>query len=297
MNASLTIFFLKLSRVIPKQIVAKLAGLKVNLDKAGMRISYKVYIGIALFASILTGVLTFVFGFGLLILFDPAYSLSLLIPFSLALLLGFFAGLLAFAVSYVYPITVASSRGNNIDTNLPMITNFMSVLASSGMPPEGIFNSLARVGGEFKIDKEAQDVVRDISLRGKDLNSALRNASAGSPSRRFATLLDGFVTTSTMGGDLAAYLRMESDKFKRDRMLSMKRFLDTLGVIAEAYIAFMVAAPLMLIVMLSVMSFIGGDIGIANMNPAMLLNLLTFVLMPAGVAMMIFLVDGITPLR
>ena len=142
-----------------------------------------------------------------------------------------------------------------------------------------------------------QDIVRDISLRGKDLNSALKGASMRSPSRRFAALIDGFVTTSTMGGDLAAYLRLESDKFKRDRMLRMKRFLDSLGVIAEAYIAFMVAAPLMLIVMLSVMSFIGGDIGIGNLDPAVLLNILTFVFMPGGVAIMLFLVDAITPLR
>lgn len=297
MNPKLITFFLKVSHLVPNRITNKLTGLKTNLAKSSMRISFKVYIGLAIFASILTGTLTFFISFSLLIITRSSPTIIFALPFSIALILGLFAALLAFAVVYIYPLIVASSRGNKIDANLPIISNFMAVLASSGMPPEGVFNSLARVGGEFKIDKEAQDIVRDISLRGKDLNAALKSASARSPSRRFASLIDGFVTTATMGGDLAAYLRLESDKFKRDRMLKMKRFLDSLGVIAEAYIAFMVAAPLMLIVMLSVMAFIGGEVSIANLDPVVLLNILTFVFMPAGVAIMIFMVDAITPMR
>jgi flagellar protein FlaJ len=297
MKPTLTKFFLKVSKIAPKQILNKFASLKASLAKASMRINFEVYIGLILFSSILAGTLTFIISFGLLIFTSSIYSTSLITPFVIALMMALISGLLAFGISYIYPLTVASARGSKIDANLPIISNFMAVLASSGMPPEGVFYSLARVGKEFKIDKEAKDIVRDISLRGKDLNTALKSASESSPSRRFTSLIDGFVTTSTMGGDLASYLRSESDKFKRDRMLKMKRFLDSLGVIAEAYIAFMVAAPLMLIVMLSVMSFIGGDIGIGNIDPAVLLNILTFVFMPAGVAIMLFMVDAITPMR
>ena len=297
MNPTLTKFFLKVSKIFPKQIQNKLISLKSSIAKASMRINFEVYIGLMMFSSILTGTITFIFSFGLLILTGPIYSANLITPFAISLILAIIAGLLVFGISYIYPLTVASQRGSKIDANLPIISNFMAVLASSGMPPEGVFYSLARVGGEFKIDKEAQNIIRDISLRGKDLNAALKSASEKSPSRKFSSLLDGFITTSTMGGDLASYLRSESDKFKRGRMIKMKSYLDTLGVIAEAYIAFMVAAPLMLIVMLSVMSFIGGDIGIGNLDPAVLLNILTFVFMPGGVAIMIFMVDAITPMR
>jgi len=77
----------------------------------------------------------------------------------------------------------------------------------------------------------------------------------------------------------------------------VKHFIDNLGMIAEAYITFMVAGPLMLIIMLSVMSFIGGGIAIVGLDPMVLLNLLTFVFLPAGVGMMIMIVDGMNPQR
>lgn len=261
------------------------------MAKAGIRIGFQVYMGLLFFTSIVAGAATFAISIPFLMLFNVEGSLEL------AVLTGVLASVFSMVICYVYPKAVGSSRGSKIDASLPIIANFMSVLASSGITPEAIFHSLARVGAEFNVDREAKDVIRDVAFMGLDLHTALKKASERSPSRKFAALIDGFVTTSNMGGDLAAYLRLEADKYKRARMLKMRRFLDNLGVIAEAYIAFMVAAPLMLIVMISVMAFIGGGITIANLDPKVLLDILTFVVLPAGVAIMIFLVDFMTPMR
>jgi hypothetical protein len=73
--------------------------------------------------------------------------------------------------------------------------------------------------------------------------------------------------------------------------------LDNLAVIAETYVTFMVAAPLALIVMLSVMAFMGGGAMIGNLDPGLILNLLTFVIMPSGVAILILAVDNMSPQR
>jgi hypothetical protein len=81
------------------------------------------------------------------------------------------------------------------------------------------------------------------------------------------------------------------------RLVKMKSFLDNLSVISEVYITFMVAAPLMMIVMLSVMSFLGGGVTFGNLDPRVLLDLLTFVITPVGVLIMILAVDSITPQR
>jgi flagellar protein FlaJ len=165
------------------------------------------------------------------------------------------------------------------------------------MPAENIFRSLGRVGEEFGISKEVESIIRDIQLLGVDLHVALKKAAERSPSRGFAKLLDGIVTTSHMGGDLALYLREESEKYKRERMLNVKHFVDNLSLIAETYITFMVAGPLMLIIMLSVMSFIGGGVTLGNLDPMDLLNLMTFVFLPGGVGMMILIVDAMNPQR
>jgi flagellar protein FlaJ len=292
-DSKLITFLWELSGIVPARIVSKFGSLERNLDKASIRTAFRVYVGLMAFASITSGLAAFAMSLPMLTLLHFAIIQSL----ALSTLVGILVGGLSIVICFFYPVFVASSRANKIDANLPTIANFMSVLASSGMPLENIFRSLARVGDDFSVGKEVGGIVRDIELMGMDLRAALRKASENSPSRAFAAMLDGVVTTAHMGGDLAQYLRDESDKFKRGRTLKMRHFIDSLGIIAETYIAFMVAAPLMLIVMLSVMSFIGGDITIGNLDIDVLLNLLTFVFLPGGVSIMILLVDSMSPPR
>jgi flagellar protein FlaJ len=211
---------------------------------------------------------------------------------------GMIAGLVAFGVCYAYPALIISSKTRKIEANLPLVANFMAVLASSGMPPERIFRSLAMVGDEFGVGEEIRRAIGDIELMGLDLNDALRKASIRSASRKFGTMLDGIVTTSHMGGDLSSYLRDESEKYKKMRTSSMKSFLDSLAGMAEVYVSFMIALPLVLVVMLSVMSFLGGAGSImGGLDPQTILLLMTFILTPAGVGIMLLLVDSMTPPR
>jgi archaeal flagellar protein FlaJ len=166
------------------------------------------------------------------------------------------------------------------------------------LPPERIFRSLANVGDEFGVGEEMRRAIADIELMGLDLNDALRQASTRSASRKFGSMLDGIVTTSHMGGDLASFLRNESEKFKKARVTAMKSFLDSLAGMAEMYVSFMISLPLVLVVMLSVMSFLGGGLSVfGGLDPQTVLTLMTFIVTPAGVMVMLLLVDSLTPPR
>jgi len=270
-----------------------LGGLEKSLAKASIRMAFRVYVGLMMFTSLFAGIEVFALAYSLLL----HVNFQILHPLVFPALLGVLVGALLMGIFFLYPSSIARSRAGKIDANLPTIANFMAVLASSGMPAESIFRSLGRVGEEFGISKEVESIIRDIQLLGLDLQVALKKAADRSPSRGFAKLLDGIVTTIHMGGDLTVYLREESEQYKRERMLNVKHFIDNLGIIAETYITFMVAGPLMLIIMLTVMSFIGGGITIGNMDPMTLLNLLTFVFLPGGVGIMILMVDAMNPQR
>jgi flagellar protein FlaJ len=283
---------LKLSRVVPLRVLSSFGGLKGNLAKASIRISFSAYIGLMVLTSLVSAFA--VFSISLVVLF---FSLPILSAVLSSFLLGLLASLMSFGLCYVYPVFSISSRARKIDANLPLIANFMSVLAGSGMPPERVVRSLANVGDEFSVGEEARRTVADIELLGLDLNTALKNASLRSPSKRFASMLDGVVTTSHMGGDLAGYLRSEADKYKKARMQAMKNFLESLGTLAEAYVSFMIALPLALVVMLSVFSFIGGGATISGMEPQVMLTAITFIITPAGVGIMLLMVDSMTPPR
>ncbi len=292
-NKQYIAFFSKFSRLVPKLLLSKLAVLQLNLAKAGIRIDFTTYIGLMAFTFIVSGTVVFMFSFILALLVTSSVLQAVLF----SVLFGLSAAVISFGTCYLYPLLRISSKSRKIDVNLPLIANFMSVLASAGMPPERILRSLANVGDEFGIGPEVRRAIGDIELLGMDLNQALKNAALRSPSPKLGRMFDGIVTTSHMGGELSSYLRDEADKFKKARVRGMKGFLENLGQVDEGYVSFLIAFPLTLVIMLSVMSFIGGGTLLAGFDPQTLLTILTFIITPAGVGFMLLLVDSITPPR
>lgn len=283
---------LNLSRVVPKSLRSRLGRLKNNLAKANIIMSFDEYLGLTILVSLIGFVVTFFVSFVLLSLF-----LEFVPSVGFSFLLSLLVFVISVGVCYWYPSIGISSRRQKIESNLPLIANFMSVLSSSGMPPERVIRSLANVGDEFSVGDEARRIVADIELNGLDLNTALRSASLRSPSKNLSTMLGGMVTTSHMGGDIGGYLRLEADKYKKLRAQRLKGFIESLALVAEVYVSFLIALPLALVIMLSVMSFIGEGALMMGLNPQMILLLLTFVITPACVAILLLLIDSLTPTR
>ena len=291
-NRRLLALFLRASKLVPQYFVGELKSMQDNLSRASVKITFDAYLGLMAFSTILAVFLGFVISlliFSILLLFVPAFIFSIIA--------AMIAGISAFGACYVYPLIKISSKVRKIDANLPLTANFMAVLASSGMPPERIFRSLAYVGDEFGVGEEMRRAIADTELMGLDLKDALKRASVRSSSRKFGAMIDGIVTTSYMGGDLASFLRDESEKAKKLRVASMKSFLDNLASMAEVYVSFMIALPLILVVLLSVMSFLGGGGMPAGIDPQTLLLLITFIVTPTGVGIMLLMVDSMTPPR
>lgn len=267
---------------MPRSIVARFGMLETNLAKVS-RVSFETYLGGIVFTFLVAGTATFIIS-----AVTFAFIFSLLQAIVFAILLGLLVGFVSVGAFYLLAGIKIYSRARRIDSNLPLIANFMAVLANSGMPPERILRSLGNVGDEFGVGEEIRRAVGDVELMGTDLKGALRNAAARSSSRKFASLLHGVLTTSHMGGDLDAFLREKANVYKKARRLSMKSFLESLNSVAEVYVSFMIALPLALIIMLSVMSFIGGGASMfGNLDPFVLLMLLTFIVTPAGVAILV----------
>jgi flagellar protein FlaJ len=281
------------SKFVPSYFVTAFKSMQDNLSRAAVKITFEAYLGMMAFSTLVAAVLGF--GVSLLIL---SIRMPIIPSFVFSIISAMIAGMFAFGTCYVYPVLTISSKVRKIDSNLPLIANFLAVLASSGMPPERIFRSLARVGDEFGVGDEMRRAIADTELMGLDLNDALKRASIRSASRKFGALLDSIVTTSHMGGDLSSFLRDESEKFKKLHVTTMKSFLDSLAGMAEVYVSFMIALPLVLVVMLSVMSFLGGGASLlAGLDPQTVLLLMTFLVTPAGVGIMLLMVDSMTPPR
>lgn len=165
-----------------------------------------------------------------------------------------------FGRNYTYPRSVVAARRRSITLNLPYAITFMYALSSGGMNFIEVCRRVAdseEVYGE--IANEFDLIVREIDLFGNDLLQAIDNARTLTPSDDFRRFLDDLLGVLESGGDLEAFLEAESEAYLDDALEEQKSFIETLGVLSEIFVVAFVAAPLFLIVVLLVISFLGAQ--------------------------------------
>ena len=199
-------------------------------------------------------------------------------------------------VFYVYPTYRADSLKRDLEDEMPFTTGYMSILAGAGVPPDFIWRSLAQIDSSLAISNVARNVIRDVELFGFDAISALETTSKRTPSERFKEMLEGFISVVYSGGNLVKYLRNRTQEYMKLKQIALKRFSDTLGVLAEFYVTLMVAGSLIFVVMLAVMSMLGGG-GFGSLDSRLLLQLLTYIGLPVGSAVFLVILDMVSPKR
>jgi len=192
----------------------------------------------------------------------------------------------------------AGTRKRLLDEELPYVASHMAVLSRSGLPPERILRSLTgveAVGIRSVAAEEAANIVRDVHLMGLDVISATAQRMRTSPSRKFVDFLDGFVSVARSGGDLTNYFLASAKGFMDSARIAARQLIETLGGIAEAYVSLMVVFPLLIIVMLSIMNMIGGGIG--GLSTLFLMQVVTYLAIPALGFIVLLLLDSVMPPR
>ena len=299
------IFAFRLFGSLFKSKREKYFDLRQDLLKTRWNISYDMYLSIALLCSIVMSVIGLIVSIIIIVLmgtpdiimnpssmtdavagFHQYKNLATKIIVIIASVVIFGGGTF-FAIKY-YPKLINGTRKRNIDQMLPYAVHYLSAMSGAGVVPVDVFLSLAknRIYGETAV--EASYIVRDIKLMGYDLVHGLKTVAATTPSYRLQEFLQGAITIVSSGGDLESYLKLKADQFVVENMREQREFLETLGLIAETYVTAFIAGPLFLIVMVSVMSIMGG----ADM---MTLYLLIYMVIPVASIMFVVLVSSLTP--
>ncbi|MEM1579208.1 MAG: type II secretion system F family protein [Archaeoglobaceae archaeon] len=207
--------------------------------------------------------------------------LSILITVAL-----YYLGNLIFAI---YPSTVISDRKSKIDRSLPHAITFMLSLSRGGMNLVQIFKALAEnheVYGE--VSKEASRIIWEIEGLGKDLRTALVNAIEVSPSQNFREFLHGLVTIIDSGGDVTKYFEERAEFYFERARQDQKSFIEFLALMAETYVTALVAGPLFLIIIQTVMSVIGKPNDIAIFS-------IIYLVIPIGSVMFAVVIKLLSP--
>ncbi|OAQ52864.1 hypothetical protein HTG_11090 [Natrinema mahii] len=182
---------------------------------------------------------------------------ALLVPLCCSLVA---AGAVWIGRNYYYPRSVVATRRRSIALNLPYAITFMYALTSGGT---NVIEVCRRLGDSEAVYGEVANefdlVVREIDLFGNDLLGALDNARTLTPSDEFRRFLDDLLGVLESGGDLETFLEEESEEALDDALASQSSFIETLGMLSEVFVVAFVAAPLFLIVVLMVVSFLGAE--------------------------------------
>ncbi len=274
-----------------KHLLPIFKDLDLNLQKSGMKVSFRAYVSLTVFCSILTSLVN--------LAVIPVFAFfALKIALLPAFLFGLGGSLLAGAITtigfYGYPVYRADAVKRQLEDELPFTTGYMAILTSAGVSPESIFKSISNLPVPLAMSSQAKDVVRDVNLFGSDIISALQEVSKRTPSERYREMIEGFISTIHSGGNLSSYLRGKSTQYMKLKRISLKKFSDTLSMLAEFYVAILLTGPLMMVIMLTVMAMLGGG-GLGMLSPDLLLNLLTYIAIPLGATVFLIILDASSP--
>ncbi len=123
---------------------------------------------------------------------------------------------------------------------------------------------------------------------GMDPMSSIREVAKRSPSEKFKQILMGFVSTIEGGGDLKTYLKVMGEQTLFTWKNKRAKYLQQLSAYAEFYTGLLIAAPLFIISLFSVMNMIEPNLG--GFSILFLMKLSIYILIPVlNIGFLLFL--------
>jgi flagellar protein FlaJ len=261
-----------------------------TLQHSDLRINFRAYVSLTVLSS-------FLITASVAVVVPVVLVVVSHIALASALLFGFGGALFAWAFTvigfYLYPVYCADNHRRELDDELPFTSGYMTILASAGVPPEKIFYSLSNLDIPLAASTEAKEVIKNINLFGLDVISALEKTSSRTPSEKFRDTIEGIISAIHTGGDLGGFLREKFRTSMKLKELNLEKYADNLSVLSEVYVALLLTGPLLLVIMVSVMSVLGGGVGL--LSPDLLLSLLTYLLIPVCAVIFLIILDSISP--
>lgn len=275
-------FVRKISSMIVSRFPDLFKMLYNDLRASDINILYVSYLSISIFVSMLLGVINFVI-------------INIVLPFSFTFdrfLLSIGVFFLAFGITFgffmINPKTISNKRKKNIDRNLPFGLINVSAMVGSGANLSDVFKSIAYEGDLGEFSKEFEKLYKYIQFFGYDVTQAIKSVSVTTPSERLRDFLEGFLSNFETGGDLKVYMRQKTEDVILQYELNKEKSVQQMSTISDIYTAIMIAAPLFLVAILSMVGMLGGEIG--GLPVGLIIRGGTYLVIPAlNVAFIIFI--------
>ncbi len=253
--------YLKLSnKVFLKKTISliekgRFKSLALELKKANIDILFEVYVSMMFFTTLL------VFCVSVIIFIMLMATDLTLARFAKVFWIPLALPAITFFILYVYPSTEKSSLAKRIEHELPFAVIHMSAISGSGIEPTEIFKIIGLSREYPFLRKEIRKVLNQINLYGYDLVTALNNSAKNNPSPKLGELFAGLSTTISSGGSLPEYFNKRAENLLLDYRLEREKYTHTAETFMDIYISVVIAAPMILMLLLIMISVSGFQVG------------------------------------
>ncbi|RLE89021.1 MAG: hypothetical protein DRJ49_04110 [Thermoprotei archaeon] len=208
----------------------------------------------------------------------------------ISILLSALIGATTFALLIYYPRIRSSSRRYGIESTLVFTVSLITTLSTIGMNLERIIETVLEVEDNKYIKEELLLLLRDMKLLGLDALTALKNASMRTPSKVMKDVFQGIRESIISIGSPVEFLRFMVTSMIENRKKLLREITSGLSILSEIYVTLTVITPIALVVMMILMSVMGGTI--FGIDPLSLIVLVTLLLVPIGSLAVLIIIDG-----
>lgn len=265
--------------------------LNIDLRKANMNFLTATYVSMMILSTIfaLIGgvILTVLFLFvniGLQSPFISAYTGNYLTRLGIVIWIAVALPAITFVLFYFYPSMERRSLTQKIEGELPFVVIHMGSIAGSGVEPSHIFKIVGLSNDYPATRTEIRKLLNQVNVYGYDLITALKNVSRLTPSPRLAEVFNGLATTISSGGDLKTFFEKRAETLLLQYRIEREKFTKVAETFMDLYISVVIAAPMILLLLLIMISVSGVSTGLLSQD-----NMTFIILSVVGLINVIFL--------
>jgi flagellar protein FlaJ len=129
----------------------------------------------------------------------------------------------------------ASEEKEKVERELPFVVMIFTLMAASGVSPYDSWKKMRKLSFLSTFKKEADEVVRQVEVLGKDLLTVMYQRSEKTNSKLYRNFLGGFVSSVRSGGKIVDYMKSELKAIFELRHNALTRSVEKIATLVEAY--------------------------------------------------------------
>lgn len=175
-----------------------------------------------------------------------------------------------------------SEEKENIERELPFAVMIFTLMAATGVSVYDSWKKLAKLSFLPTFKKEANEVIRQVEVLGKDPLTVMYSKAEKTTSKPYRNFLGGFVSTATSGGKMVDYMKNELKSIFEIRKISMTQSIEKIATLVESYTVMLIVTlcVYILFVVFAATNMMGQLTDISLPNSPLISYLVAFLFMP-----------------